>query len=326
MKKFRHIYIEEEILNHPKTISILEKNPNSEKIIIKNYKTFFNRANQNFQIQKKDIKLILAKKKDNFLYDGSNFSNNFGNKNFYYNTLILNCVYNCEYCYLQGMFNSGNIVIFVNEEDFFSSTEQKLNDEIFLCISYETDLLAFEELTGFVKDWILFSYDKPNLKIELRTKSNLFKQISDLKPNPNFILAWTLSPEIVIKNHEENTPTLNRRLESIQEAIKLGWSVRICIDPILHIQNWKEEYFKLIQTIFDKIETNKLLDISLGTFRINKDFLKKMKKLRPDSKILHYPFQLENEACYPKNKRDEILFFLKNVLIQKITEEKIFLS
>ncbi len=326
MKKFRHIYIEEEILNHPKTISILEKNPNSQKIIIKNYKTFFNRANQNFQIQKQDMKLILAKKKDNFLYDGSDFSNNFGNKNFYYNTLILNCVYNCEYCYLQGMFNSGNIVIFVNIEDFFSSTKLKLNDDMFLCISYETDLLAFEELTGFVREWILFSYDFSNLKIELRTKSNLFNQISDLKPNPNFILAWTLSPEIVIKLHEEKTPTLNRRIESIQEAIKLGWSVRICLDPILHFENWKFEYTNLIKIIFEKIEIDKLLDISIGTFRINKDFLKKMKKLRPDSKILHYPFQLENEATYKKTKKDEILFELKQILIQKFSEEKIYLS
>lgn len=327
MKKFRHIYIEEDILNHPKTISILDKNPNAEKIIIRDYKTFFSRANQNFQLQKTDMKLVLAKKKDNFLYEGSNFSNDFGNKNFFYNTLILNCIYNCEYCFLQGMFNSANIILFVNQEDFFESTKSMLNEEIFLCISYETDLLAFEELTGFVRDWILFSYNEPNLKIELRTKSNSFSKISDMKANPNFILAWTISPDSIIKKYEKNTPSLNRRLESIRSALERNWNVRICIDPILHVEGWEEEYKNLIQKIFEEIEIEKLNDISLGTFRINKDFLKKMKKQRTDSKILYYPFQIENDmASYKKSKKDEILAKLEKILLEKIPKSKIFLT
>jgi spore photoproduct lyase len=328
LKAFSHIYIEEEILNHPITKKILDQFPNSEKIEIQNYKNIFNRSNQDFVQQKASMKLILAKKKDQFLYKGSENSNDFGNENFYYNTLILNCIYNCDYCFLQGMFPSGNIVIFVNQEDFFAETEKVLQEKsMYLCISYETDLLAFEKITGFTEDWISFAKDKPNLKIEIRTKSLAFSRIAHLQPNPNIILAYTISPEEIIKAYEKKTPTLNRRLESIQKAIEAGWSVRVCIDPILAVSNWKELYQGLLETIFEKISFDKIADLSLGTFRINKDFLKRMKKIRTDSDILFYPFEIQdNIAAYPKNKKEEMIHFLKEKILTRLDENKIFIS
>ena len=32
---------------------------------------------------------------------------------------MLNCIYDCKYCFLQGMFNSANYLVFVNYQDFF---------------------------------------------------------------------------------------------------------------------------------------------------------------------------------------------------------------
>ncbi|NBU98650.1 MAG: DNA photolyase, partial [Spirochaetia bacterium] len=68
---FSHIYIEEEIQDHPIVISVLSKFPRAIIVSINNYKNVFNPSNQNFQSQKLKKKLILAKKKDNFIYQGS---------------------------------------------------------------------------------------------------------------------------------------------------------------------------------------------------------------------------------------------------------------
>ena len=94
-KRFSHVYIEEEILNDNRTKTIIKKLPNSKIILISNYKEVFNPSFQSFQVQKKSIKLILAKKRDNFLYKGSTLAPNFGYKNFYYNILVQNCPFNC---------------------------------------------------------------------------------------------------------------------------------------------------------------------------------------------------------------------------------------
>ena len=328
MKKFQHIYIEESILEHPNTKTILNKFPEAVKIEISNYKRIFNKSNQDFLLQKNNLKLILAKKNDNFLYKGSTNSNDFGNENFYYNTLILNCIYDCEYCFLQGMFNSANIVLFVNTEDFFMETKNFLEKEsLYLCLSYETDLLAFEDIYPYTREWIKFAYKNPNLKIEIRTKSNYFDRISDLNPSKNIIFAWTLSPSYVIKSFEHKTPNLNTRLKNIKKAIELGWNVRICFDPILPIENWKTYYSDLIMICNDSIDWNKLYDISIGTFRINKDYLKKIKKIRTNSSLIYYPFEhKENISQIPSNKKTEMIEFISSLILEKIEKNKLYIS
>ncbi|HMV40985.1 MAG TPA: DNA photolyase [Leptospiraceae bacterium] len=328
MRKFSHIYIESDAYNYPITKDILEKFPDSIQLEIKDYKHIFNRPNQDFLSQKNSIKLILAVKKDNFYYPGSNVVNNYGYKDFYYNTLVLNCLYNCEYCYLQGMFNSGNIVVFVNLEDFFDATrELSHNHPIYLCISYETDLLAFERVVPYTSKWILFARENPNVLIETRTKSNQYNLIQNLTPVKNVILAWTISPEIVIKNYEKGAAVLNQRLNNIKNATKDGWNVRICIDPILHLENWKEIYKSFIQKTFSELKESKIYDISLGSFRINADYLKKMKKMRTNSKLLYYPFERQqNLSAYKKEKAQEMISFVASEIETFINKERIFIS
>ncbi len=326
MIRFNHIYIEEDAYNYPVTTKILEKFENSIQIKIQNYKHIFNRSNQNFQEQKTSAKLILAVKKDNFYYKGSNVVNNYGFDNFYYNTLILNCLYNCEYCYLQGMFNSGNIVVFVNLEDFFSETKKLIKDKpTYLCISYETDILAMEELIPYTSAWIEFARQNPNLTIEIRTKSNKYNLIQHLEVCDNVILAWTISPPDIIKSYEDKTPVLNQRLKHIELALCDGWKTRLCFDPILHVNNWKEIYSNFVDLVFSQISSEKIYDISLGTFRINADYLKKMKRLRTDSDILYYPFERSEQLkVYPESKVKEMIEFVTDKISQFYQKEKIY--
>tara|TARA_Y200000002_G_scaffold85129_1_gene67731 strand:- start:1119 stop:1304 length:186 start_codon:yes stop_codon:yes gene_type:complete len=57
------IYVENEIKDHFRTLSILSKFKNSRIIFIDKYSEIFNRKNQSFRVQKKDPAVILAKKK-----------------------------------------------------------------------------------------------------------------------------------------------------------------------------------------------------------------------------------------------------------------------
>jgi spore photoproduct lyase len=59
---FSHIYIEESAKNYPLSKLAIKKFSKSTIIEINHYKDVFNRPNQDFQIQKSSMKLILAKK------------------------------------------------------------------------------------------------------------------------------------------------------------------------------------------------------------------------------------------------------------------------
>ncbi len=324
---FSHIYVEKEAFDYPNCQAILSHFINSKIIEINHYKDVFCRSHQNFYLQKQSPNLILAVKKENLIYKGAKFCDDFGNENFYYTSSMMNCIYNCEYCYLQGMYPSANIVIFVNLEDIFLEIDKLLtHNSIYLCISYDTDILALESILGYGAKWVQFAKQRPNLKIELRTKSTGFNLLPDKKPCNNIILAWTLSPDLLVKNYEDKTPSLLSRLKSAKTAIDLGWQVRLCFDPLLYIENWQENYQELIKTVFLTLPKDKILDISIGVFRVSSDYLKVMRKQRPASTILNYPFTTENRICtYPQELSQNMVYYVYNLISCYISREKIYI-
>ncbi len=122
-------------------------------IEIDHYKDVFNRSRQDYALQHESQKLILAVQKGNLIYPGAPVCQNFGNEHFYYTSQMMNCIYDCEYCYLKGMYPSGNMVIFVNPEDTFREVTEILKDHpMYICVSYDTDLLTFEPIWDMFKN------------------------------------------------------------------------------------------------------------------------------------------------------------------------------
>lgn len=324
MNSFSHIYVEKEVLNHYVTLEILSKFPNSKVVEIQNYKDVFNRPRQNFIIQKKSPKLILAKKTSNYLYKGSPICEDFGENSFYYSSNIFNCIYNCEYCYLRGLYSSSNIVIFVNIEDFFEEINRTIKDKrAYICISYDSDILAFENIAGFVRKWINFVKKHNNLLIEIRTKSSNFRSIKDLEIPANIIFAWTLSPQKIIDDFEHKTPSLTARLNDIKLAISKGLKVRISLEPIMKVKGFEAIYGEFIDKVFTEIPAEAVRDVNIGVFRMSEDHIKRIRRLDKYSKVFGYDFKKENGVI---SYFDEgyLRSFVYNRLINYIDKKKIY--
>jgi len=300
-------YIEKEIFNKDLTQKIINKfNP---KIIeIDHYKDIFNRYHQDFNYQKKRNVLILAKKEKNFLYKGSGFCNSRGYEKFYYSTQILGCIYNCEYCYIGGMYPCGYPVIFVNEDDFLKEAEKLKN--AYIAISYETDLLAFEGIYPFHKKWIELAAKRPDLLIESRTKSANVDKLLD-NPPQNFLLGFSLSPS-EINRFEKKASPLEKRIKALKLAIKKGYRVEIAIDPVIKTDNFKAVYKKFIEYLKSELDLTNI-NIEIGTFRMNKDFLKRLRKIHL-SEVTWYPYEIkQGEARYKDEK--EIIEFVRKLMV-----------
>ncbi|RAZ95498.1 radical SAM protein, partial [Klebsiella oxytoca] len=70
---------------------------------------------------------------------------------------------------------------------------------------------------------------------------------------------------------------------------------------------------------------DKILDVSIGTFRISQDYLKNMRKQEPDSAVIWFPFQKDDGYChYPDSLMEEMECFLTGQFSEKIGREKIF--
>lgn len=322
---FSHIYVEDGARSYPITQEILSRFRNSAVIPITHYKDIFNRSHQSFLLQKQAPALILAVKRGRLIYPGARVCQSFGNSHFYYTSNIMNCIYDCEYCYLQGMYPSGNIVLFVNLEDFFEETDGLLSAHpLYLCVSYDTDLPALEGITGFVRKWTDFAAKRPNLTIEIRTKAAYTPDFGEISVPQNVIYAWTLSPDAVTDGFEHRTPRLDARLRAAKSAVEAGCTVRLCFDPMIYIPDYQKIYAEFYSRVFDGISASDILDVSLGLFRISADYLKAMRKSRAGL-VTSYPYTNSGGVCsYDKIKADEMLSFARNELSKYIEPRRIF--
>ena len=327
---FSHLYIERGAADYPLTRHIRDRFAKARVVEIDDYKAVFARPRQRFQAQKASMKLILAVKKDRFLYEGSGNSQNFSYDEFYYNTLMFNCVYNCEYCYLQGMYPSANIVVFVNLEDYFTATREGMRGRsnpaqpLYLCISYDTDLLAFESVVPYCRAWIEFAREEPDLLVEIRTKSAAYQNIKELPPADRVILAWTLSPEPGAARYEHGAAPLRRRLEAVQSAIEDGWPVRLCFDPVLAVPSWESMYGELVDEVVRRIDPAAVRDVTVGVFRMAKDHFQRMKRQRRDTPFLYDGYVQEGApVTYPAERREAITTFMRRRLGDHFKEEQI---
>ena len=153
------IYIENDIKDMARTKSILSRFKNPVIITIEKYSEVFNKKNQNFVLQKINPAIILAKKRKNFLLDTPK-TYSIGKKNNYYFSYMYNCLFDCRYCFLQGMYKSSNFVIFINYEDFFKKISKVENTDTTIFSGYDCDSLAYDNITKFSK--FLF-FGKPSL-------------------------------------------------------------------------------------------------------------------------------------------------------------------
>ena len=323
---FSHIYVEKSVRNHARTQKILAKFPSAKIIEIDHYKDVFCRSRQSYQLQYCTQKLILAARQGTLLYEGAPVCQSFGNQYFYYVSCTMNCVFDCAYCYLKGMYPSANIVVFVNLDDIFAEVEQMLEKHpLYLCVSYDTDLLALEPIIGYVQEWCDFTAKHEHLKIEIRTKCTNQSFVRSAIPIPGVIYAFTLSPQAVIEAFEHQTASLTERLSCVAELMRAGCPVRLCFDPMIYIPDWKQHYEDMLEQVYRTIDIEKIVDVSVGTFRISQEYLKNMRKQAPNSAVIWFPFQKENGYChYPNDLMEEMECFLTENLAEKIPKEKIF--
>lgn len=308
LRLFTRIYVETGVFDASMTQQILARFPGLPVIPIRHYKDVFCQSRQDFTRQKKEPSLLLAANRSTRFYPGAPVCQSFHEEHFLYTSCIMNCIYDCDYCYLQGMYPSGNLVVFVNTEDYFTELEALLlKHPVYLCCSYDSDLTALSGLFPHAEQFVRFAAGHPALRLELRTKCAAIPFLRRLPAVKNVIPAFTVSPQELIDRFEHFTPSLTARLRAAKEAANRGFSVRLCIDPVLDVPGAVLLYQALVETIFTVLSPGDITDISLGVFRISKDYMKQLCTVKPACPISHYPYTLTNGVFHYDAKRSKTL-------------------
>ena len=227
-----------------------------------------------------------------------------------------NCIFECEYCYLQGYFSSPDLVFFVNHDEICADIESiclsESQNEFWFHAGEFSDSLALSHITQDLPIyWETFSR-LDNGYLELRTKSANIKEVLHLPPLANIVVSFSLSPKNRVREFEHKTSSLRLRLQAIKKLTECGYRIGIHFDPIIYSEHIEDEYRPLLCSLRECIDLEQLAYLSLGVVRFSKEVFRAVQKNYPCSRLLGENFMTgtDDKVSYFRPKR---LFVLNRV-------------
>lgn len=324
------VYVEESIKNHPRVEKILARfKSRCHVVYCAHYREVFNPKNQNFRLQKKSPALILAAKPaPRVLSTPEGFG--VGSAENYYFSHLLNCPYDCRYCFLQGMYQSANYVLFVNYEDFMDEIRQTLQAESvatpYFFSGYDADSIAYEPVSGFLVEFLPFFAECSSGMFELRTKSSNVNSLLNYPAVDNVIAAFSFTPQAISTAVEHGVPSVEKRISSMAALAEKGWKIGLRFDPLIYASDFDALYSHLIDAIFKKIPVESVHSVSMGPLRFPVKMYQKLVKLYPEDKLLAQALQKRrqqmtySEHC-EKNMKAFVASHLKNYMPEALIFE-----
>ena len=317
---FSAVYFETEVRDHPRTRAILSRYRGLPQIECERFGQIFNRKAQNFRMQKEFPALILARKHGRLVLPAPG-GYGFDADQSHYFSHMLNCIYDCRYCFLQGMYRSAHCVLFVNYEDFAGAIRETVAAGSGLRVfysGYDCDSLALEPVSGFAEYLVPLFKDQPDAVLELRTKSTQVSALLQMEPAANCVIAMSFTTGDAAQRWEHQVPSIEKRLAALGRLQDAGWPVALRFEPLLPDEGAKA-YEELFELVFRRLRADRLHSVSTGLFRMPVDYFRNTLKLYPDEPLFARETQEENGVVsLAQPDRDEWLGKLEAMLFRYI--------
>jgi spore photoproduct lyase len=180
------------------------------------------------------------------------------------------CPFDCSWCYLKGTFRfrpNGKEPVIKDYEKIELHTraflEQVSTPEI-LNTGEIADSLMHENSKEPFSKFIIPLFETQKLhKVLFLSKSTDVKNLLEIEPHNQAIISFSLNAIPVAKKWEKAPPIL-KRIEAARKVYQAGYEVRLRIDPMVPIEDWKDSYFQLVDLIFENLAPER---ITLGSLR-----------------------------------------------------------
>ncbi len=319
------VYVEAEVRQHPRTQRLLERLHRLPVIEIEHYGEVFNPRAQNFRLQKKNPAIIIARKNKGHALAAPEGYGLGGDHNYYFSHM-LNCIYDCRYCFLQGMYQSAHQVLFINYEDFGEQIRQiaanHAGEAVWFYSGYDCDSLANEPMTRFTDYFLPLIASIDNAWMELRTKSTQVRTMLKQQAVERVVTAFSFSDAFSHARLEHGVPSIARRLEAMRRLIDAGWKVGLRFDPVVYHRDYQAEFTALLDQVFSVIDAGSIHSVSLGSFRLTRDHFRSASRLYPEEPLFAQNMTLENGiVSYPPQREREMIDFCETQLMRYIPRQ-----
>jgi len=182
------------------------------------------------------------------------------------------CPFSCAWCYLNGTlrFAPRKSQPYVKPYDKIEQHARTFLENVNGCGELlNTGELAdslMHERNGhpFSKFIVSLFQEQETHKVLFLTKSSYVRHLVDINDHSQAVVSFSLNADEVAKRFEKGAPPVADRIEAAGRLNSAGYEVRIRIDPMVPVRNWRDQYLRLIDDIFAKFVPSR---ITLGSLR-----------------------------------------------------------
>ncbi len=181
------------------------------------------------------------------------------------------CPFDCAWCYLKGTFRflPTKAKPVVKDYEKIELHTRRFLEEVatpeILNTGEIADSLMSEGSNEPFSKFIIPMFEEQNRhKVLFLTKSDNIKHLLEINPHNQVIMSFSLNADEVAKEWEKGAPSVDRRIEAGRKLSQAGYEVRIRIDPIVPVSEWKTQYSNLIDQVFTSFVPER---ITLGSLR-----------------------------------------------------------
>ena len=224
-----------------------------------------------------------------------------------------NCGYGCSYCSIQSFFDGKEINFDKGFADKLRALSLDPKKTYHIGTGQSSDSLMWGNSHGVLDALIEFANDNPNVIIELKTKSaNVSHLLRSKNPTGrNIICTWSLNTPTIIRHEEHGTVTLEKRLAAARKVADAGYVVGFHFHPMVHYQNWQNDYRGIVDTLMLNFEPEEVAMVSIGTLTFIKSVIREIRRQAIPGQILKMPMvDAAGKQSYPVDIKLEMFSHL----------------
>lgn len=229
------------------------------------------------------------------------------------------CPFSCAWCYLNGTlrFMPRKSQPYVKPYDKIEQHVRTFLENVDGCgellnTGELADSLMHEKNGHPFSQFIISLFQEQEAhKVLFLTKSGHIEHLLAINGQGQAVVSFSLNANEVARRFEKGAPPVAHRIEAASRLSGAGYEVRIRIDPMVPVLNWRDQYLQLVDDVFAKFIPSR---ITLGSLR----GLQSTINMATDRSWVEY---LSEKSNWGKRIDSDTRHLMYHILIQYLKDE-----
>jgi spore photoproduct lyase len=199
--------------------------------------------------------------------------------------VVRGCSFGCSYCTIQTFYGET-----VELESYLASKleaiELDADRSYHIGTGQSSDSLVWGNRGGTLQSLLDFAAQRPNVLLELKTKSDNINYLLDVPVPANVVCSWSLNTDTIIDNEEPGTAPLELRLRAARAVADRGIAIGFHFHPMIFYAGWSRDYGEVAARLLDRFAAHEVTFVSMGSVTLIRPVVQEIRRRGGESKIL----------------------------------------